>query len=422
MSEKKLKKNNWLSIISYALFDAGNSAVGAIHATFIFAIYFVQVIAPENGSAYWGFMTAAAAICVAIIGPIMGGFADSNSKRKLFLFFTTLTVIISTFLLWNVKPDNSFLWIAIIFSFISILGNELMFVFYNSLLPSVASKENIGKVSGWSWGVGYFGAIIALIICLMIFILPEKAPFGLLKENSEDVRATMILASVWMLILSIPLFVFVKEKKESSNLTNTFSILKKGWSEIKKIPHFRRFLIARLFFADGLSVVFAFAGIFAAKVFGFTTEMVIFFAIAVNFTCGIGALLGGWFDDKFGSFLTIRISLVLLTIFGLGVLLSPTSTVFWILGLTTGLFIGPVQSASRSLVTRVSPIEHSAQIFGFYMLVGKITSFIGPLIYAILITWTGNERAGMVSAVIFFIMGFIILGKTPPGKSNNENL
>ena len=231
----------------------------------------------------------------------------------------------------------------------------------------------------------------------------------------------MILASIWMLILSIPLFIFVKEKKESSNLTNTFSILKKGWSEIKKIPNFRRFLIARLFFADGLSVVFAFAGIFAAKVFGFSTEMVIFFAIAVNFTCGIGALMGGWFDDKFGSFLTIRISLILLTIFGLGVLLAPNSTVFWILGLTTGLFIGPVQSASRSLVTRVSPIEHSAQIFGFYMLVGKITSFIGPLIYAILITWTGNERAGMVSAVIFFVLGFIILGKTPPGISNDKN-
>lgn len=419
MIEKDQKKNNLASIISYALFDAGNSAIGAIHATFIFAIYFVSVISPENGSAYWGFMTAAAAISVAILGPILGGFADSNSKRKLFLLFVTLLVIVSTFLLWNVKPDKSFLWFAIIFSFLSILGNELMFVFYNALLPSVASKENIGKVSGWSWGVGYFGAIIALVLCLAIFILPEEAPFGLSKDKSEDVRATMILASIWMLILSIPLFIFVKEEKKSSNLSKPTEILKRGWKEIKKIPRFRRFLLARLFFADGLSVVFAFAGIFAAKVFGFTTEMVIIFAIAVNFTCGLGALIGGWFDDKLGSFITIRVSLILLTIFGLGVLFSPNATIFWILGLTTGLFIGPVQSASRSLVTRISPAEHSAQIFGFYMLVGKITSFIGPLIYAILITWTGNERAGMVTAVVFFILGFFILGKKAPGNLKN---
>ena len=147
--------------------------------------------------------------------------------------------------------------------------------------------------------------------------------------------------------------------------------------------------------------------------------MVIIFAIAVNFTCGLGALIGGWFDDKLGSFITIRVSLILLTIFGLGVLFSPNATIFWILGLTTGLFIGPVQSASRSLVTRISPAEHSAQIFGFYMLVGKITSFIGPLIYAILITWTGNERAGMVTAVVFFILGFFILGKKAPGNLKN---
>ena len=103
-------------------------------------------------------------------------------------------------------------------------------------------------------------------------------------------------------------------------------------------------------------------------------------------------------------------------IFGLGVLLSPNATFFWILGLITGLFIGPIQSASRSLVAHVAPPEHRAQIFGFYMLAGKITSFLGPIFYGSIVFWSGNERAGMVTAVLFFLIGFLILGKNEPGN------
>ena len=230
----------------------------------------------------------------------------------------------------------------------------------------------------------------------------------------------MILAGVFMFIFSLPLFFFVKESAPASQLSNTFEILKTGWAEIVKVPRLGRFLLARMFYVDGLSVIFAFAGIFAAKVFGFTNELVLLFAIAVNFTCGVGALIGGWVDDKYGSFSTIRISLLCLMVVGLGVLFAPNAATFWVLGLVMGLFIGPVQAASRSMVSRVAPEEHRAQIFGFYMLSGKITSFFGPLIYASLILWTGNERAGMVTAVLFFIIGFLILGKKMPGPNQSQ--
>jgi UMF1 family MFS transporter len=357
-----------------------------------------------------------AALTVALLGPVLGGFADAKARRKIFLAVTTAIGVVATVLLWNAKPMPSFFWIAIIFSFFSIVANELMFVFYNALLPSVATKENMGRVSGWAWGVGYFGAIIALAIGLFVFILPETAPFGLEKENSEHVRATMILAGIWLLIFSLPLFFLVKEADASSEISNPFEIVKTGWNEIIKIPGFARFFIARMFYADGLSVVFAFAGIFAAKVFGFSNTEVLYFAIAVNLSCGIGALIGGWFDDRFGAFLTIRVSLVSLFIIGIGFLVAPNASVFWVMALIGGLFIGPVQAASRSLVSRVAPAEHTAKIFGFYMLAGKITSFVGPAIYASLILWTGNERAGMVTAVLFFLIGIFILGRKAPGN------
>ena len=316
-------KYNWRSTISYSLFDVGNSAVGAIHSTFIFAVYFATTVYPENGTALWGYMTAAAAVFVAIVSPILGGLADAKAMRKLFLLIVTFVGIISTILLWKIEPNNSFITLALILSFFSIAANELMFVFYNSLLPSVAPKAMIGRVSGWSWGVGYWGAIIALSIALFLFIQPENAPFNLNKSNAEHVRATMILAGVWLLIFSVPLFIFVREGAPASNLKSPSKILVTGWKEIRKIPGLTKFLIARLFYTDGLTIVFAFSGIYAAKVFSFSTETVLMFAIAVNFTCGIGAFIGGWVDDKLGSFLTIRLSLFFLAVFGLGVILAP---------------------------------------------------------------------------------------------------
>jgi len=218
------------------------------------------------------------------------------------------------------------------------------------------------------------------------------------------------------------LFFFVKENAPASKIDISIKILKQGWLEISKIPGLRKFLIARLFYTDGLTVVFAFAGIYAAKVFGFSNELVLLFAIAVNFTCGIGAFVGGWVDDKVGSFLTIRISLFFLTIFGIGVLIAPSGLWFWVLGLIVGLFIGPVQSASRSLISHKVPPEHRAQIFGFYMLSGKITSFLGPTLYASIVLLTNNERAGMVTAVLFFIVGLFVLGNKEPGSTYSESI
>ena len=419
MTDHKIR---WKPTISYALFDAGNSALGAIHSTFIFAVYFVTSVAPENGTAYWGYMTAAAAIFVALISPILGGIADSKAIRKFFLFLVTIVAAISAMILWVVKPDANYLFLALVLSFFTIAFSELMFVFYNSLLPSVAPSNLIGRVSGWSWGVGYWGAIIALSITLFFFIKPESAPFGLNKDNAEHIRITMVFVGLWMIFFSFPLFFFVKENAPASKIDISIKILKQGWLEISKIPGLRKFLIARLFYTDGLTVVFAFAGIYAAKVFGFSNELVLLFAIAVNFTCGIGAFVGGWVDDKVGSFLTIRISLFFLTIFGIGVLIAPSGLWFWVLGLIVGLFIGPVQSASRSLISHKVPPEHRAQIFGFYMLSGKITSFLGPTLYASIVLLTNNERAGMVTAVLFFIVGLFVLGNKEPGSTYSESI
>ena len=144
------------------------------------------------------------------------------------------------------------------------------------------------------------------------------------------------------------------------------------------------------------------------------------FAIAVNLFCGIGAVIGGLIDDRIGAFETVRFSLMALLVLGCGILLSPTETWFWVFSLLTGLFIGPVQSASRSLVARFAPPEHRATIFGFYMFAGKSTSFIGPAIYGWLVMASGYERSGMLIVIIFFLIGIVLLGKNPPSSIKNN--
>ena len=125
---------------------------------------------------------------------------------------------------------------------------------------------------------------------------------------------------------------------------------------------------------------------------------------------GIGAIAGGFVEDKIGAFKTVRLSLFFLLLLGTGILLAPTEIWFWIFALLVGIFIGPVQSSSRSLVARCAPNEHRAQIFGFYMFAGKSTSFIGPAVYGWLVMFTGIERAGMLVVLAFFILGIIVLG------------
>ena len=412
----KNKNYNWRGVIGYALYDWACSPVPTLHATFIFAVYFTTQVSPENGTAYWGYMTALASLSVAIIAPFFGGLADAKSIRKLMLLIFTLIGGLSTLFLWNILPQSSFMMQALIVSFISILSMELTFVFYNSLLSSVAKPNQMGFVSGISWGFGYFGAIACLMLALFIFIQAKEPPFGLSWDDAGPVRATMILAGIWLFIFSIPAFLFIKEEKTDIEKTNPINRLIDGLKIIIKIPGLLRFMIARMLYTDGLTVVFAFAGIYAAKVFGFAQDKVIIFAIAVNLFCGIGAIAGGFIEDRIGAFKTVRISLFLLLILGAGILIAPTEIWFWVFGLLVGIFIGPVQSSSRSLVAQYAPSKNRAQIFGFYMFAGKSTSFLGPAIYGWLVITTGIERAGMLIVLVFFIAGIIVLGTKGPTK------
>ena len=402
---------NWKAEWGWALFDWASSPVPTLHATFVFAVYFSTTIAPDNGTVLWAQMTAITSLLIALLSVFAGRFADSKGLIKHALTISLLIGTLSVMGLWYAEPSSDFILYALLLSALSIFMMEIGFVFYNALLVHLVPTEKMGRLSGIAWGIGYVGAVIALSLALAIFILPEQAPFGLDKAQAEHVRATMIFAGLWAIIFYIPLFLFVKSPPATPQEGRYLTQVKQAIQDARSIPDMIRFLIARMAFNDGLVTLFALGGIFAAKVFGFTQTEILIFAIALNISAGLGAIGGGWADDRLGALPTIRYALIGLMICGTIAICAPSKEVFWAATVILGLFVGPCQSASRSYVARRAPEDSKASLFGLYMLSGKATSFIGPLLYGWLVYFTGIERAGMAIVIILVVIGYVLLPK-----------
>jgi UMF1 family MFS transporter len=284
-------------------------------------------------------------------------------------------------------------------------------MFYNALLPRLADAAITGRISGYGWGLGYIGAILALILVLAIFILPDPSLFGLSKAAAEPIRATMIFAGLWLVIFSLPLFFTPFEEGPKKQAQPFMLSLMQSGKLVLSIPNMMRFLAARMAYNDGLITLFAFGGIYAAKVFGFTQQDILIFAIGLNITAGIGAIIGGPLTDRWGAIYIIRTSLICLFLLGLVCLMTHSLTIFWVASLCLGFFIGPCQAAGRVWVSHLAPPENRASLFGFLALSGKLTSFVGPVLYGWIILVTGLERAGMVVVLGLFAIGFFLLPK-----------
>ena len=398
------------------LFDWATSPIPTIHTTFIFSVYFVNSIADNSGSFYWGLIIGIAGVLTAFLGPLLGSFSDKKGIRKKTLFILVLIGFLATSLLWFAKPNEKYFLYAIVFSFISILSMELIFVSYNSLLKKVSDKNDYGKISGLSWCSGYIGGISALIICLVLFIFPTELPFNISKDQGGDVRSCMVFISIWLVIFSIPIFLYVEEPKKNVTQKNTINYLIEGFKIIVKNKTLLRYFVARVFYFDALVTIFAFGGIYASKVFNFSQTEILYFAILINISAALGAILGGFFDDKFSPFKVIKISILGIIFSGIILLLINDKNLFWLVSFSLGIFIGPLQSSSRVLLTKIIPEERGGQFFGFAIFSGKVTSFLGPLIYGIIATSLNSQKFAMTFVILLFIISIVLIGNKEPDK------
>ncbi len=405
-------------ILAWFFYDWANSAFPSIITTFVFATYFTEKVAVNKiiGTAQWGDAIAIAGILIAILSPLLGAIADNEGRRKPWLAVFSIITIIAAALLWNVEPNPSFAHLAMICVIIGTIGLEIGMVFYNSMLSDLAPPDYVGRLSGWSWGFGYFGGIFCLLIALFVFVEGRVAWLGLSTNTAEHIRFTGPLVAIWFLVFGWPIFAFTPDQP-STGLGIRKSI-KKGMKSLlqtlltlKQYREIMKFLLARLIYIDGLNTIFAFGGIYAAGVLHMSFTEVIQFGIALNVGAGIGAALFAWLDDYKGAKLTILISLVIMMITGTGMLLTHSKSTFWFLGMTLSLCVGPVQSASRSLMIRLAPKHMVTEMFGLFAFSGKITAFLGPWILGMLTMAFHSQRVGMSTVIFFLFAGALILSQ-----------
>lgn len=409
-------------IMAWALYDVANSSFTTLIVTFIYSTYFVGEMGGRGNDLTWLWTRAVSltAITVALLSPLLGAVADRGGYRKRFLLGFSATCVGATAALAFIEPGKAMM--AIVLFIIANVAFEMGSAFYDSFLPDLVPRESIGRVSGFGWGLGYVGGIVALLLALYGFVRVESPlyPFvagtlGLSREGGADVRATALLVAVWFSVFTLPFIFLVPEPAVRGNggAGNAFAAgfrqLATSFKQIRRYRQIVRLILARLIYNDGLVVIFSMGAVFASKVYGFSMSETIVFGLVLNIAAGIGAIGFGFLDDRVGGRQTILLSLAGLSAAGLLAIVGQTRTLFWVAAVFVGLLVGPNQSASRSLLGRFVPDDKEAEFYGFFAFSGKATAFLGPSLYGLLVSETDSHRAGMLVTVLFFIVGALLL-------------
>ncbi|MDN5865520.1 MAG: MFS transporter [Gammaproteobacteria bacterium] len=405
-----------LGQFSWALYDWAGSAFSSVIITFVYATYFSQGIAedPVTGTAEWGWAMSASGIVVALVSPVLGAIADAGGRRKPWLAAFTALSVSGCLLLWYGRPSPEMALAVLVIAALTNVAFEIAGVFYNAMLPEIVSRDYLGRLSGWAWGLGYAGGLACLIITLYAFVQAEHPLFGLDRSQAEDVRISGPLVGLWMAVFSLPLFLFTPDRSSVrlpavEAVRRGFGQLRDTFADIRRDRSIGRFLLARMIYNDGLNTLFVFGGIYAAGTFNMGMAEVIKFGIVLNVTAGLGALAFGWIDDLLGAKRTILIALVGLLACGTAAVLVESTAGFWVAGSLLGIFVGPAQAASRSLMSRIAPARKRTEMFGLYALSGKVTAFVGPFVLGSVTYWSGSQRLGIATILIFFLVGMALL-------------
>lgn len=409
------------AVWSWALYDFANSPFTTLVITFVYATYFTQAIAddPLRGTAQWSRAITITALIVALASPVLGAIADRGGYRKLFVLIATVICVAATALLYNVLPGQ--IMRALVTVIVANVAFEFATVFYNAFLPEIAPPGRTGTISGWGWGLGYVGGLIALALALVTLVRPDVPWLGFTKDAGENIRATNLLVAAWFALFSTPLMLWVHEDKSRISrsgriVADAFVQLGRTYMELRKHREMVKFLFARLVYNDALVTIWAFGGIYAAETFGFELDEVLLFGIVINLFSGVGAVAMGYLDDYLGSKRTVSISLVGLSLATLLAILAVDKVWLWVAGIVIGIFAGPNQASSRALMARFVPPDMENEFFGFFAFSGKLTAFVGPFLLGVLTEVSGSQRYGVLIVLVLFLAGLLLLQWVEEGR------
>ena len=407
-------------VLAWALWDWGSASFNAVITTFVFTVYLTSSSFGEEDAvaAQLGWALAIAGVLIAALAPVTGQASDRGGRRRFWLGVHTGIVVAISAALFFVQPDPSYLLLGLVLVAAGNVFFEFASVNYNAMLSQVSTPKNIGRVSGFGWGMGYLGGIVLLAIILIGFVFPEVGWFGVTAENGLNIRVAMLVAAAWFGLFALPVMFAVPEVTRTQSTEAKLGVIgsyRALFARIRDLsrnaPNTLRFLIASAVFRDGLAGVFTFGGIIAARSFGFDSTTVIIFAIAANVVAGVATVALGLADDRLGARFLMIVSLAgMLVVAAFLFFLAPLgSWVFWVFGLGLCVFVGPVQSASRSYLARMIPPGQESEIFGLYATTGRAVSFLAPTAFAFFVGLSGQTITGLIGIALVIAVGLGLL-------------
>jgi UMF1 family MFS transporter len=425
---KSYKKRN---VFAWYMYDWANSAFATTVIAALLPIYFATVIVPSDGWVFrfcgieistnattlWAFLSGTTALFVFITAPFLGAIADiSESKKKFLMTFCFGGSLFTALLFFSQSGD---VWMTMIFFFLANACFITANIFYDAFLPNIAPRSEIDQVSGRGYAYGYLGGGLQFLICIFLIMAHNK--IGI--EKTMAVRISLLFSGIWWAGFSIVTLVWLHEPGNSKTSpqqyrgdNNSWTYVRLGISRtwrtilsVKKHRNLAIFLIAFMFYNDGIHTVIRMAAIYGKDELGLKNETLMGTLLLVQFIGIGGALLFSKFSKNFGS----KRVLILILLLWLGILcyayLMTSALDFWIMGIAVGLVLGGSQAISRSLYGSMIPASESAEFFGFYSVFAKFSAIWGPFVFGIIRQITGSSRLAILSLVSFFIIGIVLL-------------
>ena len=400
-------------VFGWAMYDFANSGYTTVVITAVFAAYFVGGIAQQAAWATFAW-TAALSVSYAIVMltmPSLGAYADLRAAKKKLLAWTTLACVISTAALALAGPGS----VAI--AMLLIIVSNTFFSYGESLtasfLPELARPEALGKVSGWGWGFGYFGGMLALGICLGYVLWAQ----GQGIPADRFVPVTMLITAVIYALASLVTFRLLRERAlpdpvafRESGLRASLRQLQRTFRDARRYRDFMWLLACAVFYQGGVAVAVTLAAIYAEQVIGFLPQETMVLIFVLNLAAAAGAFGWGYFQDRVGHKLALGITLVGWIATCVIAALTTTKGGFWYAAAIAGFCMGSSQSAGRAMAGLFAPPRQLAEFYGLWTFAIRLASIIGPLSYGA-ITWAtgGDQRTAILSTSLLFAIGLALL-------------
>ena len=381
---------------AWCLFDFANSAFPTIALTAFGGRYFQKVIVGDagvdvgpfhlSGTSAWGLTVSFAMLLVVLTAPVVGAYADRTSSKRALLTGYTLLCVAATAGLALVGPGQVFAAFALFV--VANFAFEGAYVFYNAFLPELTTSDRLGRLSGYGWGLGYVGGLLALMLVLPL--LPKEF------DPAHVGRAPLIFLVVagWYLVFSVPAMLFLKDAPRvgaapaapatrGGVVGSAFTGLLTTLRHARLFPFVVLFLIASFLYTDGITTVIDFTGVYTGEVLAFTPKDTIVLFLVLNVIAAPGALVFGILVDRFGARRSIAVTLVLWMLVVVGSMLAQTKAQFWPVAGLAAVVMGATQSATRAFMARIAPRARMTEFMGLLTLSGKASAVFGPTIYGL---------------------------------------